>query len=120
MKYPKYMDDDYNIKQKYKSYVYGAEKRGLCFEITLKEFIDITSRECHYCGEKDYPCNGIDRVNNAFGYKKKNCVSCCKVCNRMKTNYDVDFFIRHICKIKERFDKRLLRDIIDDENLSRF
>ena len=61
----------------------------------LKEFEEIISQPCAYCGEIGE--NGIDRVNNKKGYTKDNCVSCCKVCNMMKWTLDANDFIKK-CK----------------------
>ena len=48
----------YDIKKRYAHYKSGAKSRGLCFEVTLDEFKDITSRPCTYCGEFTTYFNG--------------------------------------------------------------
>lgn len=92
------------IWHQYKS---GAKSRGLIFTLSKKEFVDLTSGNCFYCGSSpnmkrktrfkhavySYIYNGIDRVDNNEGYHIKNCVSCCGVCNKMKRDQDVDIFL---------------------------
>lgn len=80
----------------YNGYVKGARRRKMEFTLSKTEFKDITSQLCHYCGcapstsanrpelNGDYVYNGIDRLNNSFGYVKKNCIPCCWHCNRAK------------------------------------
>lgn len=86
----------------YASYKKSAGVRGFTFDLTLDEFIAIITKQCLYCG--DYLTNekrgrykngsfrytGIDRYNNSLGYVKGNCVPCCRVCNRIKTDMGVD------------------------------
>jgi len=99
----------------YRGYVYGAKKRELKFELTIDEFKDITSKECHYCGcppikerkgtpylKGFYKGNGVDRLLNNTGYILGNCVPCCEICNFMKRSMDKKEFIDHISKIVDR------------------
>lgn len=100
-----------SINEVFNVYKNSAIKRGFAFELNMEEFIDIVTRECIYCGdsltnEHNKPFNngnflytGIDRYDNEKGYIKSNCVSCCSVCNRMKTNMSVDDFKNKIIKI---------------------
>lgn len=91
-----------------------AKERNHCFRLTIKEFKKLTQGNCFYCGIKPstvmkrinviYIYNGIDRINNNLGYTKKNCVSCCKVCNRMKSSMNRKEFLFHINKISVKFD----------------
>lgn len=57
---------------------------------------------CFYCGcvgmnitrqYKEFPHNGIDRINNNKGYTQKNCLPCCKVCNFAKNTMKYKEFI---------------------------
>lgn len=85
-------------------YLKGAEYRGIAFEITFEEFLSVLSDECHYCGGPGIPrlntsktesiryC-GLDRVDSGKGYSVKNCVPCCKVCNRAKSNMSYQDFV---------------------------
>lgn len=95
-------------KRIYKDYQIGAKKRNLTFELTLDEFIAISSGNCYYCGEEPsvYPGdvkymnkinepwkrNGIDRVDTLKGYTKDNCVPCCSKCNYAKHDLKLDEF----------------------------
>lgn len=107
------LTDATSFNEKYQTYRRRAERSGISFTLTKKDFRDITSGYCHYCGEdsehnknetrryegRTYLCNGIDRVNSSLGYDVENCVSCCDVCNRMKMAHSVEFFKQHIIRI---------------------
>ncbi len=94
--------------------VNGAKNRNIDFQLSLEEFKNIISKNCHYCGQEpvvsgvskninktDSPVknNGVDRVDNSKGYTINNCVSCCKICNFMKKNYSKEDFLKHAYKI---------------------
>lgn len=58
----------------------------------------MSSKPCYYCGElREY--NGIDRIDSNIGYEDNNIVPCCEICNKMKSNYDLVFWLNHINKI---------------------
>jgi hypothetical protein len=110
------------LKKLYGVYKRGAFSRGLLFELTLEEFKKLTSDNCFYCGippraiskadcrgmskkgiaHSTYIYNGIDRLNNKKGYILDNCAPCCKVCNRAKSNMDLDDFILWIQNLKDK------------------
>lgn len=85
--------DQYStLRNRYKR---DANARGFDFNLSQDEFEELVLGECYYCGsyrESSQKYNnrgriyytGIDRVDNAKGYSKQNCVSCCKVCNVTK------------------------------------
>jgi hypothetical protein len=97
----------------------SAIKRGLLFELTREEFVNITSLDCYYCGDApsksvamlhkgrsnkrslngDYIYNGIDRVDNNLGYTSLNCVACCWTCNELKKDKNKVDFLCHVEKI---------------------
>ena len=82
----------------YSIYKKSAKKRGLQFNISKEEVINLVSNKCHYCGEmNEKKENGIDRVDNNIGYIINNCVSCCSVCNYMKGELSKIDFIKY-CK----------------------
>ena len=62
--------------------------------------------ECHYC-KISYKFIGIDRLNSNNGnrtkkpYTKKNCVSCCQVCNYIKSDINFEDFKEQCKKIIE-------------------
>ena len=95
------------------SYKNGAIRRGLEFDITREEFIEITQRDCFYCGIKPqqvkwnhyhsaFIYNGIDRVDNRYGYVKDNLVTCCKYCNRAKHTMSMSEFMSWLERISVR------------------
>ena len=43
--------------------------------------------------------NGIDRIDSSKGYSLDNCVPCCPLCNRLKSDLDKNMFLEHISKI---------------------
>lgn len=95
----------------FNSYKRGAKYRGLEFHLTKDEFRYLTAQNCHYCGASpmnshqsngcvgEYVYNGIDRVDSAVGYIKENCVPCCAICNRAKTNRNRGEFMDWIIKV---------------------
>ena len=99
-------------------YKESATERGLSFELTEEEFFILTQGSCYYCGIEpqqiykgtktggDFIYNGIDRIDNAIGYKLDNCVSCCGTCNIAKRSMTQQQFINWISRtynnLKER------------------
>lgn len=99
----------------YRAYRRGAARRNLSFDITIEQFSELTSSDCHYCGTPPaqvnknmdrymppYIYNGIDRIDSTIGYVMPNCVPCCGVCNMMKRNNNYDDFIARCRAITER------------------
>jgi len=100
-------------------YSHRARKAGIAFPLSLEEFITFVTGACHYCGElptkerRAYNrpsmsgtglddvglMHGIDRVDSSKSYLKDNIVPCCFVCNRMKSDFGTEFFLKHIAKI---------------------
>ena len=81
--------------------------------LTKKDVEDLIFKKCSYCkteasnetkssdGIRSVRHNGIDRVDSKKGYSLENCVPCCKVCNSMKSNYELDDFKNHILKLSK-------------------
>lgn len=83
-----------------KGYKWHAKNRGHEWELTKRQFKELTTQDCFYCGKKPenitygslgrrkeygaYISNGVDRVDNTQGYTVDNVVACCKTCNRAK------------------------------------
>lgn len=80
----------------YPMYRNNAKRRGIKFELNIKEFESLIPSKCYYCSEDS---NGIDRWNSDLGYILKNCVPCCKECNFLKNNTNPDLFIERIKKM---------------------
>ena len=83
----------------------SASKRGYIFDLSLDRVDFLSQQNCSYCGREpsqflsnfpNFKYNGIDRVDNSIGYVENNCVSCCKLCNRMKDVLSVGEFKKHI------------------------
>lgn len=75
--------------------------------ISVKEFEDVSASNCFYCDIP--PCNnsygwtysGIDRIDNLLGYVTGNVRPCCQICNRMKSDMNVEEFHKHLARIKD-------------------
>ena len=101
-------------------YVYRkhAKDRGFTFDLDYDYFKELTKGNCFYCGVEPLQIyqlknpktgkirsgvpityNGIDRVDSTKGYFNENVVSCCKVCNRAKSNLLLDEFKEWISKV---------------------
>lgn len=99
------------FRQLYSNYRLVAKRRGLVFELSELEFQQITSKACTYCGLKPsqrkesvesfgpYIYNGIDRVDSSIGYVPDNCVSCCKECNKAKSNRTREAFEAWLARV---------------------
>ncbi len=96
--------------------------------LSKEEWLSIVLQPCYYCGDIDTRngimnsylkennititkeqmslynknMNGIDRVDNAIGYELSNCVPCCTICNRMKSNHQQEEFIQRSNRISIR------------------
>jgi hypothetical protein len=90
-----------------------ARTRGVSFDLTFEEFLEITKSDCYLCGAPpaqikqggrrngQYVYNGIDRVDNTLGYQLDNVMPCCKVCNFLKGELSLPDFKRHVRRIYE-------------------
>jgi hypothetical protein len=94
-------------------YRFNAKNRGLSFELTESEIINLFKQRCHYCGIQpsktitrdglygEFTYNGIDRLNNDIGYTVDNCVTCCSKCNYIKgkmSDIELTDWIRRVHK----------------------
>ncbi len=101
-------------------YKQSAERRGVSFSLTEKEFEVLVQTSCFYCGEppsreyrptrytSSYRSSGVDRVDNHIGYETGNVVSCCKVCNRFKSDMSVGQMFSVVEKIYKKHFKEML------------
>jgi hypothetical protein len=101
-------------------YVYKkhAKDRGFTFDLDYDYFKKLTKGNCHYCGIEPIQVyqlknpktgkirsgvpviyNGVDRVDSTKGYFNNNVVTCCKICNRAKSNLPLDDFKEWISKV---------------------
>jgi hypothetical protein len=98
----------------YTDYRTRARLANRKFEVTLEQFLFLTSQNCYYCGvepsqkrrtshsNKYYLYNGIDRRDNTRGYELDNCVPCCKFCNQAKSTLTEEQFYNWAKKVVER------------------
>lgn len=96
-----------------KGYIGTAAIRGLSWELSEEDFDRLTTQDCVYCGSPPalpkpyatrkasgaYLYNGIDRVDNDLGYTPGNVVSCCRTCNRAKSNLPLDVFMAWVGRL---------------------
>ena len=86
-----------------------AKSLGLPYELSRETIARLFRMPCHYCGlspsqgyrnhttdNKPFWYSGIDRKDSRLGYVKGNVVSCCKVCNRLKSSLPYKEFIRWV------------------------
>lgn len=97
---------DTTLKGRYSIYKQGAKQRNIKFNLTLEEFDELTKQSCLYCGGFNGECDGVpysgvDRIDSKGGYEKINCIPCCEVCNKMKLDYDMLEWLKHIKKIAD-------------------
>jgi len=96
----------------WRTHVQGCLKRKLANNITIDEYAAFTKMPCHFCGSpptnlsKYRGCpniayNGIDRLDNSKPYDAANVVSCCKLCNAMKSSLSAIEFFTHVMKISK-------------------
>ena len=93
----------------FSQYQQSAKKRGINFDISRIDFLDITQCDCYYCGaspsnEKivgdiNFMYNGLDRVDSSKGYSVSNCVPCCKICNIAKNTLSIEEFKEWVNRI---------------------
>lgn len=84
--------------RKYGIYKDSARKKGLVFNLSFEEFMQLWQKSCSYCQE-EIETIGIDRLDNDIGYTSSNLISCCKVCNYMKRELSFQDFLNRCEKI---------------------
>jgi hypothetical protein len=104
-----------NMRQALIAYKRHAKKRNVAFGLSEKQFVEITQKDCFYCGAKpnnisdraylleSYIYNGIDRVDNTNGYTIDNVVPCCKKCNYAKNDMTLQEFKNWVKRIYNKF-----------------
>jgi hypothetical protein len=98
----------------WRRYILSAKNRGHLWELSELEVRKLFAGYCFYCDtppsfvwpspsikslKGSFLYNGIDRTDNATGYIKRNCVSCCKLCNLMKQKLTQEEFLRQVALI---------------------
>jgi len=98
----------------------SAKIRNLEFSLTKEHIKELVLQNCFYCDCEpsnlvksskgdEIAYNGIDRVDNKIGYLKENCVTCCRKCNFLKTDYNLKEMLNQIEKIYKNKEKILKR-----------
>lgn len=92
----------------YNKYVTSATFKQFNFQITEKQFYNLTSENCYICGKIPTSThkNGIDRFNSSIGYIFENCRCCCGECNYMKNNYDYGVFVDKLKTIHTHYNSK--------------
>lgn len=92
-------------------YIQNASARGLEWGLSEKHFYTLIQKPCFWCGA--LPANqckisyrkgvfiyqGVDRLDNRFGYSETNAVPCCYLCNDMKSSTSAHDFKHQVEKI---------------------
>lgn len=81
----------------------GAKRRSLPYELTREQFMSFWQAPCFYCGDAIRTV-GLDRIDNAKGYTMDNVVSCCQICNSMKSSMSVQEFLDHCSRVARKVD----------------
>lgn len=87
---------------------HDAIKAGYVWLLSDIFVYKLITGDCVYCGsESKWPNarNGIDRVNSSIDYVPDNCVSCCKFCNRAKSNRSMEEFLNWAIKLSSNIKK---------------
>lgn len=100
-----------SINMLFNQYIKQAKNRNYEFKISKDKFIELTSKNCYYCNSAPinkfknqnnsgtYIYNGLDRIDNNKGYIENNIVTCCKNCNRAKSDMKIEEFLKLITNI---------------------
>jgi len=111
------------LNRLFSDYKNRAKYKGFKFEITKIEFSNLIKQNCFYCGiephlsmneRKEFKnrnvlgnliYNGVDRIDSTKGYIKDNLVPCCEICNKAKSNLDIEIFLNWVNRIKKHESK---------------
>ncbi len=74
------------LKDRYNNMRWQANKRGLTFDLTFKQWQDIISQSCAYGLSGPEIRIGIDRKDNILGYTLTNSLPCCARHNEIKSD----------------------------------
>jgi hypothetical protein len=96
------------------TYRRSAVARGFEFKLSREQFENLVKKSCVYCGEEPkfrqkkelssgVLANGIDRLDSLSGYLLENCVPCCRVCNRAKSDMTLEEFKAWVARVHNNF-----------------
>jgi hypothetical protein len=99
----------FDVKTRLSMLKSSAKARGINVNLSLNKYQNLINLGCMYCGinlkdEKGY-C--LDRLDSRQGYNITNVVPCCKICNRAKSDMDVNDFISWVKRTSKHMDKQL-------------
>jgi hypothetical protein len=104
-------------------YKSNAKRKGYKFSLSEENFYKLIHQPCYYCGtensnlvkneysDETMVYNGIDRLDSKIGYTESlhgngNCVTSCRLCNRMKLEMGEKEFLDWVKQVKENLDRR--------------
>jgi len=87
MQQGKYCQEHNWISRRVTQILYRSKQRGYEVDLSEDDIVEMVQEDCYYCGLTG---SGIDRVDSAKGYTKDNTVPCCRSCNTMKLDYNLD------------------------------
>lgn len=99
------------IEQRYSRYQKSAHDREKEWSIDKDTACQLFSMPCNYCGKiasDETGLNGIDRVNNAIGYRHDNVVSCCGECNAIKGRHSLFGWLENCIKVARRYQSGMI------------
>lgn len=79
-----------STKGRYRRAIERASIRGIEFTLSFETYERVISTNCIYCNGSFGSVKwgvGLDRINNSVGYVEGNVVSCCKLCNQLKSDW---------------------------------
>ena len=93
----------------YRKYRWNADARNINWDLSFEILKSLINGNCYYCGSKPTYhkshggkiYNGIDRVNPNVGYIESNVVTCCSLCNSMKSDLSIKLFIEQCKKVSK-------------------
>lgn len=87
----------------------SAKNRGINVNLDINKYQHLIDMGCHFCGSDLSKENGycLDRVDSKKGYTLMNVVPCCKICNRAKSDMDVQDFISWVQKAAKHIEKQI-------------
>lgn len=69
-----------------------ARRRGIKWQLSDDQLLDLVKLPCTYCGGSSDHGSGLDRVDTSKAYAKENVNPCCKYCNFAKGPRSLDEF----------------------------
>ena len=110
LKYPNISRDVKGVwHSQYKYNTDNNNKKEYEFNIPKEIFYKMRDNtNCYICNKEPSNThkNGIDRINNDFGYEKANIMSCCGMCNLMKKDLSLKDFLKY-CNDIYKYQKKI-------------